>query len=83
MFFLQLNINDTRTVNHKYIPCKKLNNPYRIFKVLTKFNEKYRKKLSRFTIKICNYYFGLLFVARKNFFKFDKLLAEMVTKVYP
>ena len=40
IFFLQLNINDTKTFNHEYIPSKKLENPYRIFKVLTKFNEK-------------------------------------------
>ena len=40
IFFLQLNINDKKTVNHEYIPSKKLENPYRIFKVLTKFNEK-------------------------------------------
>ena len=41
-----------------------------------------KKSLCRFTIKICNYYLWLLFVARKNFFKFDKLLAGMVTKVH-
>ena len=39
IFFLQLNIDDTKTrvnhVNHEYIPRKKLKKPYRIFKVLT------------------------------------------------
>ena len=40
IFFLQLNINDTKTVNLEYIPSKKLEKPYQIFKVLTKFNEK-------------------------------------------
>ena len=57
IFFLQLNINDTKTVNHEYSPSKELKKSYRIFKVLTKFNEKERKKLCRFIIKICNYYF--------------------------
>ena len=40
IFFLQLNINDIKTVNHEYIPSKKLEKLYRVFKVLTKFNEK-------------------------------------------
>ena len=44
---------------------------------------KNKENLCRFTIKIRNYYFWLLFVARKNFFWFDKLLAGMVTKVHP
>ena len=39
IFFLQLNINETKTVNHEYIPSK-LEKPYRIFKVLTQFNKK-------------------------------------------
>ena len=39
-FFLQLNINDIKTVNHEYIPSKKLEKPYRIFEVLTKFKER-------------------------------------------
>ena len=40
IFFLQLNINDTKTVNHEHILSKKLEKPYQIFKVSTKFNEK-------------------------------------------
>ena len=43
IFFLQLNINDTNTVNHEYIPSKKLEKSYRIFRVLknsTKNKEK-------------------------------------------
>ena len=40
MFFLQLNINDIKTVSHEYILSKKLENPYRIFKVLRKLKEK-------------------------------------------
>ena len=42
-----------------------------------------KKKICRLTIRIHNYYFRLLFVARKNFCKFSKLLAGMVTKVHP
>ena len=38
--FLQLNVNDIKTVNHEYVPSKKLEKPYRILKVLTKFNER-------------------------------------------
>ena len=40
IFFLQLSINDTKTVSHEYIPSKKLEKPYRIFKVLSSFTEK-------------------------------------------
>ena len=32
-----------KTVNHEYISSKKLEKLYRIFKVLTEFNEKERK----------------------------------------
>ena len=35
IFFLQLNINDTKTATHEYISSKKLEKLYRIFKVLT------------------------------------------------
>ena len=40
IFFLQLNINDTKAASHEYILSKKLGKLYRIFKVLTKFKEK-------------------------------------------
>ena len=40
IFFLQLNINDTKAASHEYISSKKLTKLYRIFKVLTKFREK-------------------------------------------
>ena len=43
ILFFQLNVNEIKTVSHEYIPSKKVENPYRIFKVLTKLNEKYRK----------------------------------------
>ena len=43
---------------------------------IDKIQRKIKKNLCRFTIKI-------LFVARENFFKFDKFLARMVTKVHP
>ena len=50
---------------------------------IDKIQREIKKNLCYFIIKIRNYYFWLLFVARKNFFKFDKLLAGMVTKVHP
>ena len=58
IFFLQLNINDIKTVNHEYIPSKKLENPYRLFKVLAKFNEIIFKKLCRleYAIIISDYF---------------------------
>ena len=50
---------------------------------IDEFQREIKKNLCRFTIKMPNYCFCLLFVAGKNFFKFDKLLAGMVTKVHP
>ena len=40
IFFLQLNINYTKTVCHEYIPSKKLEKSYRIFEIFTTLNEK-------------------------------------------
>ena len=48
---------------------------------IDKIQREMKKNLRRFIIKIRNCYFWLLFIARQNFFKFNKLLAGMVTKV--
>ena len=38
---------------------------------IDKIQREIKKNLCRFIIKIRNYYFWLLFVARKNFFKYE------------
>ena len=50
---------------------------------IDKIQREIKKNWCGFTIKIRNYYFWLLFVAPKNFFKFAKLLAGMVTLFHP
>ena len=67
--------NSKSRVNSKQKAWKTVSN----IQGIDKIQREIKKNLRRFTIKIRNYYFWLLFVARKNFFKFDKLLARMVT----
>ena len=83
IFFLQLNINDTKALSHEYISSKNLEKIVSNIQGIDKIQREIKKNLCRFSIKIRNYYFWLLFVARKKFLKFDKLLAGMVTKVHP
>ena len=84
IFFLQLNIKDTTQLITSTFRAKSLKNRIEYSRYWQNSTTNKKKIIVyRSTIKIQNYYLWLLFVARKNFLKFDKLLAGLITKVHP